>query len=70
MEEITANEIDGEMFIELNDEYLREIAPKLCERMKMKKAVNIALSLTSLVSKAIFMLINHDQNRLCSTVMS
>lgn len=53
LQAIAANEIDGEMFIELNDEYLRELAPKLCDRIRLKKAVNMALSLTSPVSKAI-----------------
>lgn len=35
----------------MNDEYLREIAPLLGDRLKMKRAVRTALSLVSSVSK-------------------
>ena len=50
MDEITTHGIDGETFIALDDENLREIAPKLCDRVRMKKAVQMALNVTSPVS--------------------
>ena len=50
MDEITSHDVDGETFIALDDENLKEIAPKLCDRVKMKKAVQMALNGTSPVS--------------------
>lgn len=75
LEEITCNGIDGETFIELNDEYLREIAPKLCDRIRMKKAVNMALTLTSPVRlRLIIISLKHEYTIIatahapCSTI--
>ena len=49
-EKILEHKIDGEVFLSLNDEYLREIAPLLGDRLKLKRAVNSALISCSTVS--------------------
>ena len=66
LEAIGSNEIDGEMFIELNEEYLHEIAPKVCDRIRMKGAVGMALNLISLVKRAVAN--KATEIRLCMTV--
>ena len=40
---VLEHKIDGGVFIELNDEYLREIAPLLGDRLKMRRAINKVL---------------------------
>ena len=42
--------IDGEMFLVLNDEYLREVAPLLGDRLKIKKIIVRLQADESLVS--------------------
>ena len=37
LEEIVEHKIDGEVFRDLNDDYLREIAPLLGDRLKIKR---------------------------------
>ena len=39
LENIVLHKIDGETFLILNDEYLREIAPLLGDRLKIKKHI-------------------------------
>ena len=34
------HQIDGQVFMGLNDEYLREVAPLLGDRMKLKRVIN------------------------------
>ena len=34
------HKIDGSAFVELNDEYLREVAPLLGDRLKIKRLIN------------------------------
>lgn len=50
MDEIASNGSDGETFIALDDDSLQEIALKLCDRVRMKKAVQVALNVTSPIS--------------------
>ena len=38
------HKIDGLTFIQLNEEYLRELAPLLGDRIKIKKLVSVALN--------------------------
>lgn len=49
LESLSTQKIDGEVFLELDDEYLREIAPLVGDRLKLKKAIKTA---TSIVSKS------------------
>ena len=49
LERFKEHEIDGSVFLELNDEYLREIAPRLGDRLKLKRIITRALN-SSLVS--------------------
>ena len=37
------HKIDGNLFLQLNEEYLREIAPLVGDRMKLKKVLSVAL---------------------------
>ena len=53
LERFVEHKIDGEVFLELNDEYLREIAPLLGDRLKLKKIINKALA-ESLVSHFLY----------------
>ena len=50
LEKIIAHKIDGEVFLEIDDEYLREIAPLVGDRIKMKRAIRTAVNLTTRVS--------------------
>lgn len=50
LQSIVAHKIDGEVFLEMNDEYLREIAPLLGDRLKIKRAIRTALIFISPVS--------------------
>ena len=50
LEKIIAHKIDGEVFLEIDDEYLREIAPLVGDRVKMKRAIRTAVNLTTRVS--------------------
>ena len=34
------HKIDGSAFVELNDEYLREVAPLIGDRLKIKRLIN------------------------------
>lgn len=43
-DKLSEHKIDGEAFMELNEEYLREIAPLLGDRLKIKKVINAILS--------------------------
>ena len=49
LEKIKDHRIDGEVFFALNDEYLREVAPLLGDRLKIK----IITTVSSTVSKGI-----------------
>ena len=50
LEKIIVHKIDGEVFLEIDDEYLREIAPLVRDRVKMKRAIRTAVNLTTRVS--------------------
>ncbi len=50
-DKILEHKIDGEVFVSLNDEYLREIAPLLGDRIKIKRVVNSTLLSCSTVSR-------------------
>jgi len=50
LEAIEDHKIDGGVFMELTEEYLREIAPLLGDRLKIKRAIRLALSMNSPVS--------------------
>lgn len=39
LEKFEEHKIDGSVFLELNDEYLREIAPRLGDRLKLKRII-------------------------------
>lgn len=39
LDRIKEHEIDGSVFLELNDEYLREIAPRLGDHLKLKRII-------------------------------
>ena len=39
--------IDGEVFLEIDDDYLREIAPLVGDRVKLKKVIKTAQSTVS-----------------------
>ena len=41
---ILEHKIDGEVFLELNDDYLREICPLVGDRLKIKKVIASATS--------------------------
>ena len=40
LEKVKEHNIDGDVFLALTDEYLREIAPLLGDRLKMKKIIS------------------------------
>ena len=37
------HKVDGKIFVQLNEEYLREVAPLLGDRLKLKKGISEAL---------------------------
>lgn len=39
LQQIVDHKLDGDTFLSLNDEYLREVAPLLGDRMKLKKLI-------------------------------
>ena len=51
LDSVIDHKIDEEVFLEMNDEYLREIAPLLGDRLKIKRAVHKAQSHPSIVVK-------------------
>lgn len=50
LENILKEKIDGEAFVEMDDDYLREIAPLGGDRIKMKKVIRKAKSSVTIVS--------------------
>ena len=50
VEKVKEHKIDGEVFLALDDDYLREIAPLLGDRLKMKRVIADAISANSAVS--------------------
>ena len=50
LDNILQHKIDGEVFLALNDEYLRKIAPLLRDRLKMKRVVSTGFALSTDVS--------------------
>lgn len=44
------HKIDGDVFLELNDEHLREVAPLLGDRVKIKRVLNATLAKVCTVS--------------------
>ena len=53
LERLVEHKIDGEVFLQLNDECLREMALLLGDRLKLKKIINKALA-ESLVSHFLY----------------
>ena len=49
---IVSHKIDGEVFLQLNEEYLREIAPFLGDRIKLKRIISDIQRSLSLASFA------------------
>ena len=47
LERFKEHRIDGSVFLELNDEYLREIAPKVGDRLRLKRIITKALNSSS-----------------------
>ena len=50
LRKLEEHKIDGEVFLGLNDEYLREVAPLLGDRLKIKRVIYSALTMSSSVS--------------------
>ena len=50
LKKIVEHKIDGEVFLSLNDEYLREIAPLLGDRLKIKRVLTATFAKVSTVS--------------------
>ncbi len=46
---IVEQKIDGEVFLELDDSSMREIAPLLGDRLKIKRVLDVSLSRTSVI---------------------
>jgi len=44
LENIINHKIDGEVFMSLSEEYLREVAPLLGDRLKIKRLINQLLT--------------------------
>ena len=59
LERFVEHKIDGEVFLQLNDEYLREIAPLVGDRLKLKKIINKALA-ESLVSHFLYVVLHQS----------
>ena len=53
LEKVIAHKIDGEEFLEMDDEYLREITPLVGDRIKIKRAIRTVVNMTSRVSQCI-----------------
>ena len=47
LDKIVEHKIDGEIFLSLNDENLREIAPLLGDRLKIKRLISNVLEAVS-----------------------
>ena len=47
LEKVIAHDIDGEVFLEIDDKYSREIAPLVGDRFRMKRAIRTAVNLTT-----------------------
>ena len=50
LENVIDHKIDGEVFLDLNDVYLKEIAPLLGDRLKIRRAITSVLAGRSTVS--------------------
>ena len=50
LKKIVEYKIDGEAFLSLNDEYLREIAPLLGDQLKIKRVLTATFAKVSTVS--------------------
>ena len=50
LENVIDHKIDGEVFLDLNDAYLKEIAPLLGDRLKIRRAITSVLAGRSTVS--------------------
>ena len=48
LKKIVEHKIDGEVFLSLNDEYLREIAPLLGDRLKIKRVLTATFAKVSI----------------------
>lgn len=57
LQKIVDHKIDGEVFLSLNDEYLREIAPLLGDRLKIRRVVAATLAKVSTVSLLLYCII-------------
>lgn len=50
LRKLEEHKVDGEVFLGLNDEYLREVAPLLGDRLKIKRVIRFTLEKSSSVS--------------------
>ena len=57
LDRIKEHEIDGSVFLELNDEYLREIAPRLGDRLKLKRIITRTKALNASPVSSIFLML-------------
>jgi hypothetical protein len=53
IENIKKHKINGELFLQLTEEYMREIAPLLGDRIKLKRIISTALEPATPVSSSI-----------------
>lgn len=66
LEKVMDHKIDDEVFLELNDTYLKEIAPLLGDRLKIRRAITTARAGRSTVS--LIHPILHLRNPLCCCI--
>lgn len=50
LERVIDHKIDGDVFLQLNDDYVKELAPLLGDRLKVRKALTSLLAGRSTVS--------------------
>ena len=57
---IEDHKIDGEVFLALNEEYLREVAPLLGDRLKVRRVICSILDKSASVSYLLLTVIQHN----------
>ena len=64
LDKIVEHKIDGETFLVLNEEYLREVAPLLGDRLKIKKLIVQQQAEESVVSYCIITIMLYFQDHI------
>ena len=64
LDKIVEHKIDGETFLVLNEEYLREVAPLLGDRLKIKKLIVQLQAEESVVSYCIITIMLYFQDHI------